>query len=402
MFPYLVPDVLLSDSEKLLISIMLQCIYLTNRNIEENQFTYTNYAELLGWTTRKVKRVVKELKEKELLLSVKLKLPNTKKQPIVELPNLIEIEKAHTLYKANTTIPLSTNLFNLFHKNIYKSDYISILQKFYTNTTAGGSIIIPFTEKKQKRPTIAKPKEDNSPPIKITKNVRLMVKYWNAQPELTTLYEFARGSRSHLQTKTYKTVVTGLKKFLSGALYNNKINIPDGFAPTDQKFTVADFCKYVDRFVQILIDRKIEPQNKRIFQNRTSLSSFLFTSYSGAPCILLKYCYKELQTVVPLTNSDAELNNIKIMWLKLNPNAVFSSRDMVELDKFVTYALKYCSTIPKFKTRSGSVIAKISGVVEASLTKGWSNEKRRGLKITYLNTNHFKGSFEAEIKRLGY
>lgn len=358
-----IPNELVTDQEKLLLIKIQELSSLPG----EINITLEHMRILLGWEKTKVKRVAKSLKVKNII-----------KTSSEEDSNL-----AYTI--DNTRLREMFEYLDI--KLPFEEDYSRKVRK---------QIKIKKEVEKQKL-------ESGSKNIKVTRNVKLMINYWNQQSCLKPLRE-TKNRKSIVQTKRFKQAVQLCKKFLSGELYKVKESyFPEDVEPFEIKFTIEDFRLFVDRLVILITDKNFKPVNKKFLkENSTLISFFIGNQYGRFDSILLRYCLKEPKSIIKLENSEKDVNALKSSWKELNPNHVFSGKDILELDKFLNHAMLIIKNNQKFKPRIGTVASKIGDVIVETIQKNWGRNKVDTLRPSYLNTNHFKSNFESTLKRLGY
>jgi len=405
-----IPSELLLDSEKLL---LLKMIQITSSN-SGTKITLKDLSLYLGWEKSKTKRVAKSLKIKNILEPVKISLEedslvfNYK----IHLAKLEELVEGLVINTESPTRPQN----RLRGKYAKKRKVVEVL-----NTTTkkisklkrldtGGKLekVGKRTLKKLKKEkvsllsTLEEDLLDIQENVAPTRNVKIMINYWNQFDCLRKVMEFKRGEVA--QSDLFKKVVKNCRDFLSGDLYKVKREyFPEDLDPLQSRMTVEDFKIFVDRFVAILTDKNLKPINKNYIGTNANINTFLAgNNYVKASSLLLEYCLKEPETVIQFINPEKDINIMRDSWKKLNPSYVFSGKDLIELDKFLNYAMINIKSNKKFKPRMGSVVSKIGDVVIQTIQKNWGRGKITTLKPLYLNTNHFKFSFEAMIKRLGY
>jgi len=238
-------------------------------------------------------------------------------------------------------------------------------------------------------------------PLYIPKDVKKMLVMWNKRSCFKkTIIDQADPS------KTLKSVVFLLKKYLKGGLYttNKSAVFPNGVDPFEMSNcgSLTQWKLFLDRFEKALVDETFLPKNKTAINKYANISNFLiggkYSKYPS-PSMLLSYCLKEpIKNIENIEHSDSLIKELVEIYEEMVPTYEFKKEDNAVFSKCLTIMEEIIKDIGTSDERSPVVIgiAKFESAIKSS-----GKNPKEIKNVNYIRSGYFTTLFRKFYTKIG-
>lgn len=197
--------------------------------------------------------------------------------------------------------------------------------------------------------------------------------------------------------KIYRETLDSLNKLFRGSLYaRGTAVLPQGFEPFEQKFTLEE----VETFLERLHIQMVDPNVGVIpFKNRkANIKEFLVGNpRTGTSSKLLSCCWNEPKSL-QINNQEGVESMKKIYRELVNPNQVFTFKDLEAFDSFISWSRPFCAKL--YETSPGT--HDFGSMACRGAIKSAQKVVNGSLNPTILGKDFIKQMVEQRMYKLGY